>query len=112
MALQDLHKDAVPVVFETFLVPFQGPDGMTLPYELDEQKNPMLVMHMIQKIENNVAQFGSLERFMEVFQGELAVAFDAAERAVRIYEARKRQMTFLVEWAAKNSTKKDDKLDP
>lgn len=109
--LQDLPKDAVPVTFETFLIPSQGPNGMTAPYELDEQKNPALVSHMIQKIENNVAQFGSIERFMEVFQGELSVAFEVAEKAVRVYEARRRQMAFIVEWAAKNATVKDPNLD-
>ena len=107
----ELIKDAVPVTFETFLVPSVGPDGQTAPYEFDEQKNPALVASMIQKIENNVMQFGTIERFVEVFSNELAACREAAEKNVRVYEARRRQMGFIVEYMKKNATAKDGLVD-
>ena len=107
--MTDPAQNIIPVIFETFIPPVFLPDGKSIPYELE--KEPWLRHQMNQKIETNRVQFGSVERFLEVFQNELTQFRDQAERAVRTYEMRKRQMDYIRTWYEANGVKPVKGLD-
>lgn len=98
---------SLPVSFDTTIPGGVGPEG---PHKYDLSL-PHLKLAMIQKIEKNIAQFGSADKFLEVFQRELSEKFDVAENAVRVYHMRRIQMEFVKEWMRENSTSKDAALD-
>ena len=98
----------IPVKFETTIPGNQGPGGEMFPYDLEL---PHLRAAMIQKIETNIKQFGSVEKFLESFARELSEKYDAAESAVRVYWMRRIQMDFMARWMEENTTKKDGLLD-
>jgi len=78
------------------------------PYDLELE--PMRSL-MIEKIEKNIVQFGSLERWHETFQSELLEKRVEAERAVKIWWMREKQMQFLEKWMRDNSSLKVKGLD-
>ena len=49
---------------------------------------------------------------MERFQVELIQFHDMAQKAVQTYEMRKRQMDFIIAYAAKHAVEKSNVLDP
>jgi hypothetical protein len=103
---QDLFLN---IRFETTIPPSPGPDGEMFPFDIENV--PHLRTAMVQKIEANIKQFGSVEKFVEQFHRELVEKFDVAETAVRTYEMRRIQMEFIKKWIQENSTVKDKNLD-
>ena len=103
-------ENAVPITFETFLPPAFKKNGDCIPYDI--AANPELTSSMMEKIDVNIRKFGTLEAFMERFQVELIQFHDMAQKAVQTYEMRKRQMDFIIAYAAKHAVEKSNVLDP
>lgn len=84
-------------------------DMDVLSYDLER---PDMRPAMLEKIAKNVAKFGSLEGWLQVFRQELWQKRMAADRAVNIWWTNQKQMEFLERFALTSGTEELPGVDP